>query len=95
MRVAPATLTVRLLLAGALLAAGAGCGADVCEDAAEICADQQEVAAPPEKTSGTACEGALEAHATCIAEAGSCAPDVVAACWEEASGESDGAGGAA
>lgn len=90
-----ATRAARLLLRGALLAASAGCGADVCEDAAEICADQQEVAAPDEKRGGTECEGALEAHARCIVEAESCAPDVVAACWEEASAQGDGGGGGA
>lgn len=95
MSAAPATLAARLLLGGALLAAVAGCGSNVCEDAAEICADQREVAAPDEKSGGTECEGAIEAHATCIAEAESCAPDVVAACWEEASGESEGQGGGA
>lgn len=93
MRLASATRAARLL-GGALLLAVAACGSNVCEDAAEICADQQEVAAPApeERDGGTACEGAIEAHATCIAEAESCAPDVVAACWAEASG-SEGAGG--
>ena len=92
MSAAPAAMAVRLLFGGALLVAAAGCGANVCEDAAEICADQREVAAPDEKSGGTSCEGTLEAHATCIARAESCAPDVVAACWEEASKEGDGGG---
>ena len=44
------TTAAAVLLTGLL--AVAGCGADICEEAAEICADQQEVAAPDDKESG-------------------------------------------
>ena len=86
--------TAVALVAAALLAAVAGCGGDICEQAAEICADQQEVAAPDEQESGPACEGTLAEHATCIVEENSCAPDVVARCWAEATGDEGEGGGA-
>lgn len=88
-----AAVVARALAGGALLAALAGCGGDVCEDAAEICADQQEVAAEGDEQSGPACEGTLADHATCIVEAGSCAPDVVARCWAQATGDEGEGGG--
>ncbi len=69
------------------LALGAGCG-DVCQDAAQICADEMRVAAPREDaTEAVECVEELEAHAQCIVDADSCAPDVVAACWAEVGGE--------
>lgn len=89
-----AAAAARALLGAALLAAVAGCGADICEEAAEICADQQEVAAPDDRENGPECEGTIADHATCIVEADSCAPDVVARCWAEASGDQGEGGGA-
>ena len=88
-----AAASARALLGGALLAV-AGCGGDICEEAAEICADQQEVAAPDEREGGVACDGTLAEHAQCIVEADSCAPDVVERCWAEASGDGGEGGGA-
>jgi len=77
-------------LALALCAGVSGCG-DVCEDAAQICADERRVAALEEDGEGEAavCETTLEKHAQCIVDADSCAPDVVADCWESADGDSD------
>ena len=90
-----AGLAGRSLMA-TILVAVAGCGGDVCEHAAEICADQQEVAAPEDRDegSGAECEGTLADHAACIVEADSCAPDVVARCWADATaGAEEGDGG--
>jgi hypothetical protein len=84
------------VLVAIVVAGSTGCD-DVCEDAAQLCADEQQVAAVGEdEGEPQACEGAIEEHATCIVEAASCQPDVVARCWADVTGEvvGGGAGGA-
>jgi hypothetical protein len=72
------------LALAAMALAASGCG-DVCEYAAQICADEGRVATPDEgDEESVECTGKLERHATCIEEAGTCEPKVVARCWKAA-----------